>query len=495
MKADKMEAKSAHILAWPFRFEMERKEMIKKVEEKGWVKKSLDFRDSKRKMQEEIDCFMLHQYLSLSARKIFIDKEKEAICSIYQYPMIDESNYQYIIKKKKEEYCLPIATIELHIYDYGVGILFIQVWNEKKKEENGNEKEENEKKGYNIGKIKKINDWGRRVSIPYLAEDGLLCADCIGIRTDTDSHITNFKDKVDNYFENNEGIDELCEPAAFLYDILNCDLETNDGSKDKKGLPFTNKEVIPFADDRMFLCSIIRDAGLSECIKNGTLNEELLYSILFVDSGDASCQNKEMRKKLLEDAVYARWSDYGTLYGVTSYSLFCITTDDVKANVEPTVVRPFLLEYSYFISLVLAQRIGMMSFTVRAEEIIKNINKPRKIRRGSKKGMGYFQALKFSKIQAQYIDFKNRLLILEASNQEQGIEIYKLLQKQMLVKEEQEILDGQLQSLYEAANISVGNGIAKAGVLLSCVALLPTLIEYFPTLTKMVKCIYNFFSK
>ena len=43
----------------------------------------------------------------------------------------------------------------------------------------------------------------------------------------------------------------------------------------------------------------------------------------------------------------------------------------------------------------------------------------------------------------------------------------------MLVKNEQDILDGKLQSLYEAANISIGNRLSVIGILLAFAALFP----------------------
>ncbi|MDE5824529.1 MAG: hypothetical protein K2H91_07600 [Lachnospiraceae bacterium] len=465
-----LKAKSVHIFAWPFRFETGKgKELKKNIRKKGWRRKYLDVMNEENTKQESIDCFMLHQYLSQSAREIFIKRETD-ICRIYEYPLNIEKNYQYYIKKGDETYYLPIATIELHLYDYGVGIVFIQVWNTN----------------HNINQIKKINDYGRRVSAPYLAEEGMLCADCLGILIDDLDKSTDFKTIVNEYIKQDQAIPSvLLKPAEFLYDILNCNLEKRNGVNDIS--------VFPLADDRMFACSIIRDTELSGKIKKGEVDEKQLYPILFVDYDDATCQNKEMRRKLFEDAIYPRWSDYGTLYGATSYSLCCITTQDEGINAS--VVRPFLIEYSYFISLVLAQRIGIMSFTVQAGNIIAGIGgKCKIIKRRKKKGMGYWQAAQLSQLQKQYIDFKNRLFILEVSNQEQGIEIYKLLQKQMLVQDEQEILDGKLQSLYEAANINIGNRLAVIGIVLAAAALFPdlgTFLEnvFFQVLRYIWSCI------
>lgn len=445
-----MKAKSVHIFAWPFRFKLEKKgllehEVKQEIKQKGWRKKSIDFANletDEGKNRDASDCFMLYQYLSQAARDIFIFSN---ICTIYEYPFEDGKKYEYYIKRDDKEYVLPIASIELHVYEYGVGILFFQVWNEK----------------YSVDDIKQINDYGRRVSLPYLAKEKLLCADILGILIDGVAiQKTDFQDIAIKCMDK-----ELKDPgialkqAGFLEDLLNCNL--NHSGKN-------SIQVISHTDDRMFVCTLIRDTQLSAMIAGGMKKEELLYSILFIDPDDATCQNADMRKKLLEDAVYARWSDWGTVYGVTAYSLCCITTDAECIN--ESVIRPFIVEYSYLVSLVLAQRIGIISFTVQTGKVIARFNNKRNRKRN---GIGYFQAVRLSQIQKQYIDFKNRLLILEASTQDQGIEIYQLLQKQMLVKNEQDILDGKLQSLYEAANISIGNRLSVIGILLAFAALFP----------------------
>ena len=342
-----MKAKSVHIFAWPFRFQTEKKGSLKrKIKQKGWREKSLDFANLKDaeevKDRDAADCFMLYQYLSQAARDLFIFNN---ICNLYEYPFESGRFYEYYIKKGNKKYVLPIASIELHVYDYGIGILFFEVWNEK----------------YDIDDIKQINDYGRRVSLPYLAKEKLLCADMLGIVIDGEViQKTDFQDLAIKCIDKKlKDPNMALKQAGFLEDLLNCNLDHSGEN---------NIPVISHTDDRMFVCSLIRDTRLSAMIEGGMKKEELLYSILFIDPEDATCQNADMRKKLLEDAVYPRWSDYGTIYGATAYSLCCITSD--VAFINESVVRPFLVEYSYLVSLVLAQRIGIISFTARTGKAI-----------------------------------------------------------------------------------------------------------------------------
>ncbi len=429
-----LEAKSIHIFAWFFQFEIEEAEkLFKKVELEGWKRKNLKFNYSTSESYDYSNCFMLYQYLSKSARNIFIEQN---VCHIYEYP--NDKEYTYHIKKGENDiYDLPITSIELHLYQYGIGILFIQVSNNNFS---------------NIADIKKINDYGRRISIPFLANKGeLLCADEIGITwkegNKLSSNITKFYSLIE------QKTDKILDKAEFLYNLLNYNL-----NKEKEN----TISIDPVSDDRMFVCTVIRDANLSKEIINKTYDEEQLYSILFMDSKKATCQDKEMRKQLFKDAIYSRWADWGTLYAATSYSLCCITTDESIVNAS--VIKPFIVEYSYFISLVLAQRIGIISFANQAGKIVTRTKKKGNIK--SK------QAKELVNLQKQYINFKNQLLILEASTQEQGIEIYHLLQKQLLIKEEQAILNEQLQSLYEATNISFQNKLTIFGIAIAAVTIL-----------------------
>lgn len=448
-----LKAKSIHTFACPFQFKAEfAKQLLEKLQQKGWCQKNLDFMVKKQASQDAIDCFMRCQYFSQSARDIFINQEMN-ICHVYEYPFDARKQYQYYVKKEdkddkenkeNKEFYLPIDEIELHIYSHGVGILFIRVLN-------GN---------YNVSDIKKINDYGRRTCIPYLTDKDsfLLCADELGIIIDKNIYNTvKFREMIDQYLEGTlSEYQQLTRQAQFLYDLLNCNLEHNQ---------INDIEVNLLSDDRMFVCTIIRDTQLSKAIENKEYDEKELYPILFMDAKGATCQDKNMREQLYADAVYPRWLDWGTIYNATSYSLCCITTE--YEGVNASVIRPFIIEYSYFVSLVLAQRIGIMAFADRAGNIVAKIGE------GRLKRKHYDEIID---LQKQYIKFKNQILIMEVSTQEQGIEIYHLLQNQMLVKEEQEILNDQLQGLYEISNISMGNRFTRYGLVFAAIAILADLV-------------------
>lgn len=116
----------------------------------------------------------------------------------------------------------------------------------------------------------------------------------------------------------------------------------------------------------------------------------------------------------------------------------------------------------YLISLVLAQRIGIARFSNETTKIAEEYNK------------GFFSRIKQREahidLQERYVLFKNQVLVLEPSCQEQGIDIYRLLQKQLLIDEEQEIFNAQIQSLYEVIAVWKDNFWAKLGLVISVLA-------------------------
>ena len=443
-------AKSIHTFGWPFHIcERSAEAFTKKLKSNGWTEKDMDYK--KQEDPEDFrNIFMLNQYLSASAKNIFLKPEKD-ICGIYQFPMDSKEEYLYeIVCSDQRAYQLSIDCIELHVYHYGVGILWIHVLN-------GTEGREPYS---SIEDVKAINNLGRRVMLPYVPADAdgdILCAERLGIRMKNSICITDFR-KLIRESGQGEVCEKLGQPTEFLYALLNNSL---------RGEPKnTAVKVEPFTDDRMFVSCLIRDDVLSRSIREGQAENsdefrKLLYSVFYVDAEDATCQNREMRDELLRDTIYTRWSDYGTLWSVTSYSMMCITS--ASSDINESVVRPFYAEYKYLISLVFAQKIGIAKFSAGAGNIVKGVDKKGTIRSR--------QVKELINLQEQYITFKNQLLIIEASNQEQGIELYRMFVRQMRVEEEKSILDEQLESLYEVTNVSNGNKLNIWGLRLAVLAI------------------------
>ena len=466
-------AKSIHILACPFKVDEKNikiDKVVKAFEEYGWKQKNMDYSKEKDFLKKR-ENFMRYQYFTGAARDIFCRGEKGS-CTVFEYGNVE--NYNYYIKTTGKEYILPIDEIDLHLYDCGIGILMIRLLNgiyEK------------------IEEIKIINDYIRRVSIPFLPTDlnaFILCAEKIGIIKYTDEKagnterkdfeeicVTDFRDRI---WEDCK----LKDQAEFIEKILFHCLE-------KKEQSFSGINIEYYTDDRMFLMCLLRDDDLSgsmeEALEKRTeYMTERLYTLLYIDPGEEStCKDEKMKNDLLDTAIYRRWLKWGTLYGATSYSFFCITGR--SENINESVVRPFLVEYTYIYSLVLAQRYAISEFSEMAGKRVTGIEKKGNIHWG--------KAKRLNDLHEKYVAFKNKLMIIEISPQEQGIEIYHLLQKQLMIAEEQMILDEQLQSLYEIVNTSNSARLSIWGLVVAVF----TIVLEFDKITGFVQALFGWIIK
>ena len=492
-KMDILDAKSIHIYGWSFQISqcgMGVEEVVKRFKKSvidwGWKLKDFELIDSSGNINK--DAFMLKQYLSDSAEKIFLKSpNEEALCSIYEYPFDGNEYYYYIEKEEifekegkekiinKYTYKLPIEAIELHIYSCGIGALFFKTLNDSYPK---------------LSDIKMINTYGRRMKIAYIPrekETGGIWADKLGIKVEKNgkeitSSLMDYKElickikrkdnKEDNKKEMEDVVEKISEVAGFLEQILFVRLSNKNYVQDDR----EDEYIIEcYSDDRMFAISLIHNKELSEELKGFEAKdahnereeieklEEKIYSIIYMDSKGASCQNIEMRRKLLEKSLYTRWMGYGSLYGASSYSYVAITGEK-HPDINESVVRSFYTEYLYLISLVLAQRIGIARFSYETTLNAENMNKGGWNR--------FWKSGNHIELQEKYVIFKSQMLVLEPSSQEQGIEIYKLLQEQLLVKEEQEILEEQVQSLFESISLWRGNLWTKIGFLGSLVVVI-----------------------
>ena len=476
-----LEAKSIHTFAWPFLFKNTKDKVVNlgdlesKLKKVGWKKYKFLF-DSKCEDYEDREDFVarikqdaaLSQYLSKSCKSIYIDNDSE-MCSIYKIKKFSCGKYDYIIEKGNQKYVLPIVEIELHVYKYGIGILFIQLINNDYN---------------NISDIKIINDLGRRVLLPFIpnkneddtSEETIgfsLTADKLGIVgykelgkvINEKKSIINYKKAiVDFYSGQSDGIKKCLEEPEFLQTIIN-----NFNEEDEINIQSA-------IDDRMFCSCVIRDEELVDKIKLAEFCNEDSYSIVFVDSGDATCKEEEMRKGLMEKACYKRWQNYGTMYAFTEYSAFCITSGDSKIN--DSVVKPFISLYTYLISLVLLQRVGIAKFSEEAGLLARGIGNKGKIKKWKTKQL--------IELQEQYIEFENQIMLLEASNQQQGIEMYQKLQGQFLICDEKKILDAQMQGLYEVANMSASIKLADAANKLAWIAIVIGVLSLIPFIIEII---------
>lgn len=202
------------------------------------------------------------------------------------------------------------------------------------------------------------------------------------------------------------------------------------------------------------------------------LNNDFWYQYVFIDGSTKTCQNEIMQEQLLSKHTYDRWVGYNTLYGITRYS-FVILSMPFKELKTPEVNAAFIpghLQTIYFrmVSLVLLQRAMVLDFSKRINDIDISIeNEDKKIQK---------EALLLYKT---YRDFINKTFHREVTAQEQGIELYDMLQEHLRVEKQAKELEKEFDEMNRFISL-VGENQSKARMkiftILTGVFLIPTFI-------------------
>ena len=373
-----------------------------------------------------------------------------------------------IVKENKDEdekkttyirYTLNVSNIRLKVFNTGVCILILELNNSRHR---------------NFESIKEINSLGRQISLPYIAEDSSKIACAKDITWEflyNDNNTYSFKEKNEDFWKNPEGRENV-----YMLDLL--DNMMIDKTKIEK------YQIKPSIDDRMFTCCLIRDKDLSNTYKMDYINEEVnqtrkfkelsksLYEYIYIDKeGDCSASTENFRKEILNNSIYHRWIEAGTIYGVSHTSFVAITSESDYS--ETIITRPFLTQYVEIAILVLAQRASILKF--------------------QKKIRGNLKNKEIQKIQSDYINYRNQLHFFEVSSQEQGIELYELIRKQLYIEREMEELEKNLKVLYEKSNIDNANMFNRFGLFIGVIAILSVVLDItsFIIMTEVEKNFYE----
>ena len=468
---------SKHIFMANFRLKEDKNSKNKNVNDivfdnDVWKKYSID---DVKNVGEFVDNYANYNYFNEQARDLIFYKENKSKVVSYKFEHIDSSeNSEYIIDindvNERKTYELNLDKIilkEYEIINKKSYLMMIYVTNNKYGD---------------ISDIKNINQYGRRLFSPWIPLDlgngaNTECPDDLQIHIGKDKIYSNYensgkadlnykdkeifkynfddKNKYKSYSErlnfirqkevndkNDKSIIDNRRESYLIRNILNYKKE----SKDEK------IEIELINPDRMYVGFYLKNNSLIERIKKYStekqeyLTEKQEYAYLYDDSlsdqldalayldgEDATCQSRVMKKKLLQETIYDRWIDWGTIHTVTHNGFGCIATDGAPYE---SVIMPFLTEYMEMMALVLLQRNLLLEFHIEAKKLSPEFNSE-----------------KLENLQKDYVKFKTQVLLFEVTPQEQGYEIYRLMQKQLYIDEEKEKLDDIMNSLYEVANV------------------------------------------
>lgn len=376
------------------------------------------------------------------------EKQNEEAIRKYSIDVTDSSNGQ------QYHYDLLINNITLRLYPIGIAILVYELenWDFSRLED-----------------VKNINEYGRRVQLACMnpATSFKLTADKLTVCGIEE----NFKEIVKTYYKKPEG-NKIKNPWGRDLNYLSktvVDLFKNEEGKnmvstsDDADVPFV---IEPYVDDRMFVHCLVSDGNLipynqvkyrdvTSIEKCGCMSLKELYEFTFIDKdGGLSCQNRAELEKDLEDVLYTRWIEYGTLQGITPYSMVCIT--GAHKMVADSVINPFLTIYKELVQLVLIQRAAIIMFAEKAALLSYDLQRSKK-REDDKDKSGISVMDRIAELQKDYVAFQNQLQLFEVTSQLQGIELYHKLQEKMEIANQEKEMEKQLQNLFEISQTEQGD--------------------------------------
>lgn len=436
---------SYHIFYFPFKWhlpEEEKKLLSEQVDLKHipvetysmWERRQITRRDKtiltdEKTLKDAQELFGEQQYYFDFVHPVLYDikNEPNPIISHYERREPQENNVEYCIKHKNKEYILRIDAINLNLYATGVGVLSFYLANELE-----------EQKGESA--IRDINQYGRRIMPPHCGEFTAnhrnMLAECIslkGLHNDVNLRYTDSYDySIDG--KSQFGLSDTWQPATFIRNLIE-DLSPS-------------LIVIPIIDDRMLVNCWYSNNDLAMKVKsdsNEFINSDFWYKYVFVDSGDndydVTCQNKELRTKLIKESTYERWQKFGTLYGITRYSMVALTDEgDFAKNCLSMHMRTI---YSRMFELAIIQRASMLRFSG-------EVTRVSVLEKGNK-----IIAERIGSIYKEYIRFVNQIYFRSVTAQDQGIEMYNLLMKQLNTKEQIKDLDEEIGELHEYISLLI----------------------------------------
>lgn len=398
---------------------------------------------------------------------LYDDGTENSLVKHYERKEPKQGQVFYHIKVRKDEkildYRLHLVSLNLNFYSTGVGMLTFFLEN--------NEKDD-------FQSILNINQYGRRIFPPFYKDieyrgQIALSLSIEGLFGDTNRYTEDFK----RYTP-----DMDWQPASFLGNLIG-DLQEN-------------LEIEPVIDDRMFVncwysknkmadeyclsegeCQKIKEEYTSEAEARKIIQEkqekrladfldkDLWYEYVFVDASSPTCQNKEMKEKLLQEATYKRWQMDGSLYGVSHYSLVALTNESGFAKGVLQVHMRTV--YSRMIELILVQRASMLRFS--GEVTVLSRLSPKNTKKS---------AIKIASLYQEYIRFVNQIFFRTVTSQDQGMELYQLFVKQFELEKQICDLEDEIGELHQYISLLIEKNRNEQGDLLNIIAaiLLPATI-------------------
>ena len=384
-----------------------------------------------------------------------------------------QNKAEYIITKGSKDYILVVNAINLKIYNTGIALFILEC-------ENRGGPENRQR---NLAAVKAINEYGRRISLPFLPTQPdfySICADRQTIRMGNVSFSTDYLQHASNLHTKQEIIqkESVTYISHFIKEILGygnlryhftSDEETSE--RDPSAL-----YIFPALDDRMFVQCFVNDPAETHRMLNrpDTENEpyafqtdaevqKSLYEFIFVDlPGDCSCQTSAMREDLIESHLYSRWLDYGTIYAICAQSFVCLSS-----NPPYHLIETFLTQYSRMVCIGLAQRATLAFFERELSELTIESLKSN----GSLKNSAVTRIMG---LRQRFSTYQSQLGFEDVSSQEQAIELWDHIKDVFRIQKNMISLSERMEGLHEASNTNLNYTLNILGLIITLFTVMET---------------------
>ncbi len=450
---------SYHTFLCPFIYEEENKDignLVKNKYNKYWEYEASFKRESGPLIksndgdigEEDLLRYAEYHYFMPAAQELLFnidEKEtkrgkKEDNSILFEHKHVkSEQPSQMSITISGREYKLRIDSIRLSIYpQMHIGVLSIELENYLYD---------------SIDDIIKINEFGRRVFSPAIQRNEKNNSKFDGLPLMVPSKIEIILSDKKTIEKQNEN--RAPEDFGRTQELIEKILYGEQAAKEIE----ESLKINPAIDDRMFVVSLVRKDDYKPIQKRldnktycymdqGSDAAKDLYRLIFLESG-LSCQNTVMLQDKLKEHVYPRWTDYGTVHGVTEYSMVCLTSEDEDRKND--TINPFLTTYVDMVKLALVQRTAIINLEHKASKISEEI----KI---SDEDDNLNDLVKNSQeLWKKYIKFQNEFYMPEVTFQEQGVEIYDILKKSLRLEELNRYLEDELNDFHALTEMQDSN--------------------------------------
>lgn len=362
----------------------------------------------------------------------FRNNENKDLVRYFEYDVNKESD-KYIIKySEQKELTLDINGITLHLFQTGVGVLSFDLQNTLKEQSLPEH-------------ILKINEFGRRIYPQFLNFDDKQGKNCISQTQRAflaeSIEIPCIGKEDFNHYSKLRKDDELIrpfKPPAFIENLFPENLFVYHS---ENNIGHNYLRIKKITDDRMFFLSWYGNDYFSNHVAKNYKSNDWWYAYIFGDKTPKSIANQFMQGEQLDLHSYQRWSDYGTLYGMSRDSFVCISNKEAtleKNNAPNCRIHQSTIYYQIAI-LCLLQRATVLKFSAEVAGLASFAVKKDKRDKQLKE--------KIQTLYAHYIEFRNKIYFREVTPQIQGIEIYQKFQNILNLKNEVEDLDAEIEEL------------------------------------------------